>query len=332
MPVSRICLLVIAVFATASDSLATEKIELRLLSSWSPAYIARPEVAGRFIEQVARSTNGRINISVLGPGAIPPFEQLEPVAAGLVELLFTHGAYHLGETGIGMALDAIDPDPLVRRDTGLWEKVASHYASLGLMLLSLPTSPQGYHMLLRDPITTECDLRGRKIRGSPVYHGLLAALGAVPVVLPAGEIYAALEKKVIDGAAWPAAGSLPFRWYEVTNYFMRPTFGATTHLILMNLQRYKALPTDLQQILLDEGNALERHTFERFAGLVGQEAIAFIKHGLQATELCGTARQQLNAYWADGVWSLVELKDGYKGTELRELAEKSGITPPRSTP
>ena len=162
-------------------------------------------MAGRFIEQVTSETAGEIVINVIGPGAIPPFEQLEPVSAGLVDLLFTHGAYHLGETGIGMALDAIYAEPAELRNSGLWQKVATHYEAFGLKLLSLPTSPRGYHILLRDPISSACDIRGRKVRGSPVYHGLLRALGAVPVVLPAGEIYAALEKKVIDGAGWPAA-------------------------------------------------------------------------------------------------------------------------------
>jgi TRAP-type C4-dicarboxylate transport system substrate-binding protein len=195
--------------------------------------------------------------------------------------------------------------------------------------LALPTSARGYQILLRDGIDADCDLHGRKIRGTPVYQGLIRSLGAAPVVLPAGEIYAALEKHVIDGAAWPAAGSLPFRWYEVTNYFLRPTFGTTTHLLLMNLQRFDALEPARQQLLLAEGEKLETDVYERFDALVTIEEEAFREFGLHPTPPCRGPLARVAQSWADGVWSLAIMKNGPAAIELREIADLAGLTESR---
>ncbi len=300
--------------------------EFQLLSSWSPAYVGHAEIAGRFADQLTRSSNGDITVRITGPGAIPPFEQLQPAAAGLVDFLFTHGAYHIGESGIGMALNAIDGDPKALRASGIWQAVDEHYRTLGLKLLALPSSARGYHMLLKDEIGTDCDLSGRKIRGSPAYLGLIQSLGATPVVLPAGEVYAALEKHVVDGAAWPAAGSLPFRWYEVTAHYLRPTFGATTHQLFINLQRFDGLSVAVRQLLLSEGEVLERDVQRRFYELVTIEEEAFKKFGLTATRLCGEPLAQLPRYWSDGSWSMAIAKTPVMAKRLYELAVAAGMT------
>jgi len=300
--------------------------EFHLLSSWSPAYVGRAEIAERFVDQLKQKSEGEITVRITGPEAIPPFEQLQPVAAGLVDILFTHGAYHLGESGIGMALNAIEGDPQSLRSSGVWHAVDTHYRAHGLKLLALPSSPRGYHMLLKDEIGSSCDLSGRKIRGSPAYLRLIRSLGAVPVVLPAGEIYAALEKQVVDGAAWPAAGSLPFRWYEVTAYYMRPTFGATTHQIFINLRRFERLDPNQQRIFLEEGEMLEREVHKRFDALVTIEEQAFEKFGLRTTRLCGEPLAQLARYWSDGNWAMAIEKSGAAAEHLYKLAQAAGLT------
>lgn len=309
-------------FAAAS----VDAEEFYLLSSWSPAYVGHAEIAGRFVDQLKRSSNSRITVRVIGPEAIPPFEQLQPTSAGLVDILFTHGAYHIGESGIGMALNAIESDPQALRKSGIWQAVDEHYRGLGLKLLALPSSARGYHMLLKDKIGVDCDLTGRKIRGSPAYLGLIQSLGGTPVVLPAGEVYAALEKHVVDGAAWPAAGSLPFRWYEVTAHYLRPTFGATTHQLFINRQRFEDLSSALQELLLREGEILERDVQKRFYDLVTMEEDAFKKFGLKSTRLCGEPLTHLARYWSHGSWSMAMAKSPLMAKRLYKLAVAAGMT------
>ena len=72
---------------------------LRLLSSWAendrPSYIN----GVIFQKHVKEVSDGKLTISINGPEAVPPFEQLQPVSAGVFDILYTHGAYHVGSRG-----------------------------------------------------------------------------------------------------------------------------------------------------------------------------------------------------------------------------------------
>jgi TRAP-type transport system periplasmic protein len=138
-------------------------------------------------------------------------------------------------------------------------------------------------------------------------------------------VYAALEKHVIDGTAWPAAGSLPFKWYEVSKYYLRPTFGTTTHLMLMNLKRFDRLDSALQHALLAQGERLERDVLERFDELATIESSEFERHRLIRTRLCDEPLQQLARSWADGVWNLALNKNHDAAERLRALARIAGL-------
>jgi TRAP-type mannitol/chloroaromatic compound transport system substrate-binding protein len=189
-----------------------------------------------------------------GPETVPPFEQLQPVATGVFQMLFTHAIYHYGTTGLAVGLDAVRGDLEARRKSGMVEAIDKHYQKLGLKLVAVPISAtKGYHMVLRAPVGASGDLQGRKIRGTPSYHTVIGMLGASPVVLPGGEVYSALEKGVVDGAAWPASGVLGMRWYEVAKYMLRPSFGLAHYLFLMNLNAWNRLTDAERNILLAEG-------------------------------------------------------------------------------
>jgi Bacterial extracellular solute-binding protein, family 7 len=87
-------------------------------------------------------------------------------------------------------------------------------------LLALTTQgTNGYHCYLRRPLSPEGDWKGRKIRG------VIRALGGEPVVLPMGEVYAGLERGVMDGSCGPAAGMLALKHYEVAKYRIEPTYS-----------------------------------------------------------------------------------------------------------
>ena len=149
------------------------------------------------------------------------------------------------------------------------EALDKHYQKLGLKVVAVAISAtKGYHMVLRAPVGPSGDLQGRKIRGTPSYHTVIGMLGASPVVLPGGEVYSALEKGVVDGAAWPASGVLGMRWYEVAKYMLRPSFGLSHYLFLMNLNAWNRLTDAERNILLAEGRKAEDTWFKEYDRMV----------------------------------------------------------------
>ena len=100
---------------------------LRLLSSWAendrPSYI-NGVIFQRHVKEVS---DGKLTISINGPEAVPPFEQLQPVSAGVFDILYTHGAYHVGSRGLALAADSIDVDLDKRRDELIAERERRGY-------------------------------------------------------------------------------------------------------------------------------------------------------------------------------------------------------------
>ena len=115
----------------------------------------------------------------------------------------------------------------------------------------------GYQIILRQPVGSSGDLAGRKIRGTQNYGGVFSLLHASPVVLPPGEVYSALEKGVVDGAAWPAIGVLDYKWNEVAKFLMRPLFGSSPYYLFVNLNSWNSLSKTQQAVLLEEGRKIQ---------------------------------------------------------------------------
>ena len=80
-----------------------------------------------FKKNVEEISSGNIKIEVSGPEVVPPFQQLQPVVTGVFDVLYTHGAYHAGSKGLGLAGDAIDIDIKKRRDAGVWSYIDEFY-------------------------------------------------------------------------------------------------------------------------------------------------------------------------------------------------------------
>ena len=111
------------------------------------------------------------------------------------------------------------------------------------------------------------DLVGLKVRvmASPILLETFDAFGAQATSMSLGEVYAALQMGVIDGAEGSATDMLVERFYEVAGHLT-----ATTHVIgaapfIFNRARYEQLPPDVQVVILEASRA---------AGLVARQADA----------------------------------------------------------
>ena len=310
-------------------SAAAQSLELKYLSSWGPNNNTTWGTEQDLMRMVGEESKGRLSIKRSGPEAVPPFEQLQPTGAGVFDLLLTHGAYHAGTTGIGMALDGIVGDPVKRRESGVWAAADKHYRKHGLAVIAL--MPQGksgaYNILLRSPVGPAGDLKGLKIRGSITYHPLFKALGASPVVLAPADIYAALEKGLVDGAGWPVTGITGFKWQEVAKYYIRPSFGVATMMILMNANSFDRLSADDKRAMLEVGRKLELMVWENYEQMAAEELAEMKKAGMKEVRLSKAIEAKLNTWFSEGVWELAIAKNKKEAEDLRELVIKTKMSP-----
>jgi TRAP-type C4-dicarboxylate transport system substrate-binding protein len=321
---NRLCAGVLMALAVAVTPAAAA--EFRMLTSWDKSNPAVPLLAEGFAKGVESASKGNIKLVLSGPETVPGFEQLQPVASGAFQLLFTHGIYHYGNTGLSVGLDAVRGTIEERRASGLFDALDRHYQKLGLKVIAVPLSAKtGYAFLLKTPVGQEGDLKGKKVRGTPAYHPLIRMLGGAPVVLPIPEVYTALEKGVIDGAASPVVGLLGVKWHEVAKHLAQPSFGFSHQLFLMNLAAWNRLPDTDKKIMLDEGRKMEEVWYREYDRMAEAEIKELVTKGVTVTQL-GPSQAKLNEVWSEGLWELAEKKSPTEAKELRAIAKAKGLT------
>lgn len=302
---------------------ASQAETMRILASWDQSYPPVGQVLAEFEKYLETNVEG-LDVSIQGPETIPPFEQLDPVARGLFSALFTSGSYHYNQFGLGMAMDTLKGGMDEWRDVGIIDYVDQEYQKRGLKLLTILVDEGGFQIVLKEPLTGDA-LAGRKIRGTPSYHAALGNLGASPVVLPGADIYPALERGTIDGAAWPIMGTVAFRWYEVSSYLMRPSFGQTTYPFLVNLDWWNGLDDAMREDLEAAALTFEPIATESFREIVAQEVETLQQNGMEVTELTDEQAASLQQGWFVGQMDLAATVSPDEVGTLRDMAADAGL-------
>lgn len=317
-----------AVLGTASFA---QDVQLRMLTAWDDRFDGTIAIAQRYQECLAETSDGRIAVTASGPEVIPPNQQFDPISRGIFDLSYITPIYFLGTTGVPSAFFALPPDSQLWRDKGYWDFADEEMQRFNQKLVAF-TSGTGasdfYQIVLREPVAEgDMPLEGRKIRGNKYYEPLVVPTGGSLVNLPAGEIYSALEKGVVDGAAYPIAGMQRLKMHEVTGYMLRPRFGNSPFLIAMNLDRFNGLSEEDKQVVLDCGKSVEESSAEELARLSDETITELKELGMQETELPADAVEKVMQGLIDGSWQTAI--DGNAQTadrvrELQEMARENG--------
>lgn len=299
--------------------------DFKMLTGWGSNHSGTANMAYGYIDIVKEMSDGTINIVPSGPEVVPAGQQLQPVAAGVFDLIYTHGLYHTGDTGIGAALDAVAGDVEARRESGIWDWVDQHYQDTqGLKVLAIPTATTGFRFFLKDAMDPEKKLTGMKIRALPSYNKIVESLGATPVVVPFGELYSAAETGVIDGMVWTSVGAVGYKFHEVSPYLADPAFGTVSYLIMMNLDKWNSLDEATQTILLEAGHQIELDSVEIFNRLLEEENATMFAEGAKTTSI-GYTQEEANRLFAERAMEVAVEMSGETGEAFRDFVASKGM-------
>lgn len=124
----------------------------------------------------------------------------------------------------------------------------------GIKLLSFNWVQGFRHIVCSKPIKRPEDLNNLRIRtpGVPVWQESIRSIGATPVPLAFGEIYRAMQQKIIDGCDNVYNATYAGKLYEVATHL-----SETKHILLINFEIvsaafFNSLPPQYQKILVEE--------------------------------------------------------------------------------
>lgn len=305
----------------AEDNKPVEKIKLRIVSAWDkPA--AEHVGFWMFVDEVEKQLGDRLELQYLGgPEVVPYFDQFEMLGKGQFEIGHLPGNMAENFLPIADTLHLSFIKPWEERENGVYDILRQKFEEKMNLVYLGKTAGKGYDYSLYTNFEVKSldSFKGKSFRTSPVYVPLLTALGAGSVSMPVGEIYTAMERKVVDGFGWPTLGPMDYGWYEVTKYRVDPGFYPTGIGIFFNKDAFYKLPQDIQTQLENIAKQVEKDAYEKVGAMVAAELKAQEEKGLKAAKLSPEdAEKFINLAFEEG-WKTVIKADPEFGPKLKEL-------------
>lgn len=102
-------------------------------------------------------------------------------------------------------------------------------------------------------IKTPADLKGLKIRvqESKVWMEFIKTLGGIPTPISFGELYSALQQKVVDGEENPISTIYSMKYYEVQKYLTLDGHTYEAAAVLINPKFFNGLSKEHQKLITD---------------------------------------------------------------------------------
>ncbi|HEU4370569.1 MAG TPA: ABC transporter substrate-binding protein [Methylomirabilota bacterium] len=246
--------------AGAPSVVAQPKVRWRMSTTWSPALDHLQGSAERLAKIVEEVSGGRFRIDVFPGGQImPPLDCFDAASKGTIDAYMGAGTYWaekepaiewfntvpFGMNAAGVAAWCYQGDGLK-----LWEET---YAPFSLVPRLGPAFAPQMGGWFRKKINTVGDYKGLKMRlGNNLARKVVARAGATAVLTPAAEIYAALERGVIDACEWVGPhDDVKLGLHRTARYYYYPGWHepGTVSEFGFNKKAYDALPVDLQRTL-----------------------------------------------------------------------------------
>jgi len=248
-----------ATIVHAPNVIAQPKIQWRMSTAWPPALDVLQGGARRVAKVVEETSGGRFRIEVFPGGQImPPLACFDAASQGTIEAFMAVTQYWVEKEP---ALEWFTTIPFGMNPEGmvtwyhqggglkLWEEA---YAAFNLVPRPGQANAPQMGGWFRRKINTIGDYKGLKMRIVNLGGKVIAKAGGTAVLIPAAEIYAALERGVIDAAEWVCPDQdMKLGLHRTAQYYYYPGWhepGTMTEFGF-NKKAYEALPVDLQRTL-----------------------------------------------------------------------------------
>lgn len=206
---------------------------------------------------------GRVDIQIFPNRQLGDDKQsLESAIAGTIELAGASGVLYPLVTG-RPALAAYQLPFLIRdydhftklATSDLAQKMLDDLAPAGLVGLQTTDIGQRNFLSVSKPVKTVADFAGLKTRIVPVplHKQIWEAVGTAPIGLPYGEVYSALQTKVIDAVEINVSSVVGENLWEVGKYFTLTGHYPWHNVIVANKTFFDGLPPDVQAAMRKAG-------------------------------------------------------------------------------
>lgn len=214
--------------------------------------------------EIEKKTSGEVKMEVLGAGQLGlDSSMITQTRQGALEFymgssaVFSSIAPLSAICMVGFALPAY-ADVWKAMDGELGTLMKTSVAQAGVTPLDTIWD-NGYRQISTStrPVEKVEDLKGLKLRVpvSPALTTLFKALGSGPVSLNFGEVYAALQTKLVDGQENPLSVFAAANFHEVQKYLSMTNHVWDCGMLVANNAVWKSLSANVKSVIADTFNA-----------------------------------------------------------------------------
>jgi TRAP-type C4-dicarboxylate transport system substrate-binding protein len=323
-----LCFSLAVVFLLATVSEATAKTTIKAISAWGKNHSG---VTKDYLPYIKRANEmlqakypGEVEIQYIGgPEVIPIPDQPEALRKGQVDMYYGTAAYYAGVAPAANTTKLSQLTSQEEKDVGadaVYDEI--HRKKLNATYLGALGSQNPFQLYTLKQVTSPDQIKGLRIRTSPMYVDFLKALDANPVDTKPGDVYQALQRGVVDGLMWPLDSIRPWGWHEVVKFVTGPPFYKVSHPLLMNANKWDGLPKHIQDVLM-EALRLEVIVIDaRTAADIENEYKEMKKAGMQVIEFSpADTKKYLDMAYTEGWKGQLKMESEYT-PKLQKLLTK----------
>ena len=268
----------------------------RLVTSWPKNYPGLGMAPERIADLVEEMSNGQMQITVYGAGEqVPAFGVFDAVSSGSPQMGHSGGHFWKGKvpaaqffTSVPFGLTADEINAWVNRGGGL-ELLREIYEPFNIY--PIPAGNTGTKMFgwFNKEINSLEDVKGLKMRIPGIGGAVLKEAGGIPVTLPGGELFTALQTGVIDATEWVGPyNDLTFGFHQAAKYYYYPGWHEPGPMLelLINMDAWNSLPKHLQVIIETATKAVNQDTLDEYLARNNQALTELIEvHGVELRKL-----------------------------------------------
>jgi TRAP-type mannitol/chloroaromatic compound transport system substrate-binding protein len=258
----------------ANDSLEQEQYNWRLVTAWPKNYPGLGMAPERIADLVEEMSNGQMKITVYGAGEqVPAFGVFDAVSSGSHQMGHSGGYFWKGKvpaaqffTGVPFGLTADEINAWTNRGGGLelWREIYEPFN-----IYPIPAGNTGTQMFgwFNKEINSLEDIKGLKMRIPGIGGEVLKRAGGIPVTLPGGELFTALQTGVIDATEWVGPyNDLTFGFQQTAKYYYYPGWHEPGSMLelLINKDAWNSLPKHLQVIIETASKAVNQDILDEY--------------------------------------------------------------------
>ena len=252
-----------------------------------PGFLVYTQTFLAMVDDINARGKGIVQIEVKGgPEAIGMFQQPAAVRDGVVDMVHTPGSFYGKSVPEIDAMVASTVNPMeARANGGAALMDAAHQKRFNVRHLGWIDGGVQFHIYNSQKpkfgADGVLDLSGVKLRDNPIYHAFFMAMNATTAGMPATEVYAALEKGVVDAAAWTSIGLMDLKWDKFMKYRVDPQFYNTDIGVIFNKDSWNSLSSESQDLIQNVVIEWEEKSYNDRQADVVEEAAALKAGGME---------------------------------------------------